>query len=155
MAKDEPEDVVAEIRTKLKAIDEALKTCHGEDCDRLDKLKAQLEKVEAGIPDKVKAAMDSRTALFDERLKGIEAAVATVHAPPVAQNPPTAAPAPATVAEVEIPEDRVFVCPKCGDALIIGQPECPNETCEQVIDWTEILNVDYLREVEKGLQGGT
>jgi|GEM_PF-6875017 len=155
--KEEP-DPVAEIRDKLKAIAEGQKTCHGEECARIDAVKSELltklAAFEASVPEKVKAAMDSRTALMDERLKGIEAAVASVHASPAASNPPAAA-APQPATEVTIPEDRVFVCPKCGDALIIGQPECPNETCEQTIDWSEILAPRYLEMVEKQLQGAS
>jgi hypothetical protein len=150
MAKDSPEtptNVVDEIRSKLREIAHAQTTCHGEDCSKLDALSAQLKTIEAAIPEKVKAAMDSRTAVFDERLKGIEATVSAIKVP--VPNPVPPAPV-----EVEVPEDRVFQCPKCGDALVIGQPECPNETCEEVIDWTGILAPAYLREVEKQLEGG-
>jgi hypothetical protein len=138
----EPKSVsltTAEIQRKLRVLDEKLSTCYGDQCNRIEAAKAELMK---RLPDAVKAAMDSRTALMDERLRDIEAAV-TASKVPAASIP----------SEITIPEDRVFVCPKCADALVIGQPECPNETCEQVIDWTLILTPDYLREVEKELEG--
>jgi hypothetical protein len=144
MATGEPKGVVEALNARLDQILLEYKTCHGDECRRIDGLKADLL---AAIPEKVKAAMDSRNVALEERLKALETSVMAAK-PAVNPTPP----APPADPEVEVPEDRVFQCPKCGDALIIGQPECPNETCEQIIDWAGLLNPTYLREVEKQLQ---
>ena len=47
--------------------------------------------------------------------------------------------------------DYIFECPKCGEALIIGKPECPGTNCKEVVDWTEILTKEFLTEVVKEL----
>ena len=138
----------------LEAV-EAVKAAKGVNFERRDVVRELVRKhpdvpnhrIQGAVTDHLVAGPDGQYELRPQSRRWAPRAREPGPVAPSPTNPPAL---PATNSSHPL-LDYIFPCPKCGEALIIGKPECPGTNCKEVVDWTKMLNPGFLADLVKGL----